>query len=460
MGRNAREIFYSKEYSDPHLKTLDGLCVLSMMWIICASGFYYFGISPLTNRTTYEKDAEKSCFFHVMLSATFTFNIFFFISGFLCAVRLTEKIEKALKDTPIHKILLFSYFHRILRVLPLYLLGIIILMTAIPYIYSGQPLSSIIEWQQGKCQDNFWQNLLFIQNFFTQRNVCMPWTSYFAADLQLFLIAPVLIILYVRNSKTGKLAALGLCFAGLGAQILTAVTNDLPINQSFFGTNTSLDVYYIRPYTNLLSYSVGILLGWHYLSTKNNDAEESSGFIDKLLNNTIMKFVFVLLGTFFISLCVNLRHPLKDSPLEVQSAYLILSNFLFLVGILMIFYPAILGKCQPIYQVFGAGVWGPMRKLSFGAFMFHIVIILTEKAMDYHTNYYTFMRVFLSAIHVFVLSYFVSLLLTVFFEAPLRQLQRAYLFKTIAIEENTEDLTEVAPGKQINTTEPLLGETA
>jgi len=456
VGRNAREIFYSKEYSDPHLKTLDGLCVFSMMWIICASGFYYFGISPLTNKETYEKDAEESYFFHVMLAATFTFNVFFFISGFLCAIKLTEKIEKELEETPTYKIILLSYLQRILRLLPLYFLGILILMTVIPFIYSGQPLSSIIEWQGDKCQSNYWQNLLFIQNFFTQRDACMPWTSYFAADFQLFLITPIVIIIYTKNNKFGIFAALGLCFVSIVTQVVTVVGYDLPINQPFFGTKTSLDIYYSKPYINMFAYFVGILLGWHYLSSKNGDIEESSGFFDRLLNNSIMKFVLVLLGTSFISACVSLRYVLRDSALEVQSAYLILGNFLFLVGVLMIFYPAILGKYKLIYLVFGASLWGPLRKLGFGAFMFHVVIILTEKVMDYHASYYTFMRVFLSAIHVFCLAYFVSFLLTVFFEAPLRQLQRVYLFETEAVAEDDDNLTELAPGKHINTTEPLL----
>lgn len=461
IGRNARAIFYNKEYSDPHLNTLDGLCVLSIMWVICASGFYYFGVSPLVNRETYEKDAKESYFFHVMLAASFTVNVFFFISGFLCAVKLTEKIEKALEERSPIKIILFSYLHRYLRLLPLYLLGILAMVTVLPFIYSGQPLSSIIGWQESKCKKNFWQNILLIQNFFPQINSCMPWLWYFAADFQLFLITPILIILYNRNSKLGALVTSGLCLVSIVTQIISVAGYDLRINEPFFGEKTTFDVYYTRPYVNMFAYCAGILLGWHYLSSKTDDTEDcSDGIVNRLLNNSIIKYLLLLLGVALVSVCVSLRYGLRDTSKGGQSAYLIISNLLFLIGIIMIFYPAILGKSKVVYYVFAASVWAPLRKLSFGAYMFHIVVILTEKAMDYHTNYYTFIRVFLSAIHVFALAYFVSLILTVFFEAPLRQIQRAYLFKTKAEEEEAGELSEVSQDKLVNTSEPLLEKTA
>lgn len=457
VGRNARAIFYSKEYSDPHLDTLDGLCIFSMMWVICASCFYYFGISPLTNRKTYEHDSRESYFFHVMLAATFAINVFFFISGFLCAVKLTEKLEKAAEEGSTVKTVLLCYLHRYLRLLPLCLFAVLAMLAVIPFIYSGQPLSSIIQWQQDKCKTNFWQNLLLIQNFFTQRDTCLPWLWYFACDFQLFLLTPLLILLYNRNNKLGVFATLGLSLASLVAQVVTVAVYDLPVNQEFFGTKTALDVFHSKPYVNLLAYSFGLLLGWHYLSSKADESEDySNGIAAKLFGNSIAKFIFVLIGTVLISACVILRYFLRNATLTVQSTYLVAGNFLFLAGVIMIFYPAILGKSKTIYYVFGASVWRPLRKLSFGAYIFHIFVILTEKAMDYHANYYTFIRVLLSAIHVFALAYFVSLVLTIFFEAPLRELQRAYLFGTKTGKDDAEELTEVNGDQLLNTTEPLL----
>lgn len=49
------------------------------------------------------------------------------------------------------------------------------------------------------CNQYWWRNILFINNFYPLTEMCMMWSWYLANDMQFYIIAMVLLILSTRS---------------------------------------------------------------------------------------------------------------------------------------------------------------------------------------------------------------------------------------------------------------------
>ncbi|GFU11044.1 hypothetical protein NPIL_624611 [Nephila pilipes] len=54
-----------------------------------------------------------------------------------------------------------------------------------------------------RCKENWWMNLVYINNFQSINDQCMVWTWYIAADMQLFILSPLFIIPLIRKPSFG-----------------------------------------------------------------------------------------------------------------------------------------------------------------------------------------------------------------------------------------------------------------
>jgi hypothetical protein len=56
----------------------------------------------------------------------------------------------------------------------------------------------MIENIEENCKNNWWKNILLIQNFQPLNEICMSWTWFIAADFQLFILSIFLLEVSVR----------------------------------------------------------------------------------------------------------------------------------------------------------------------------------------------------------------------------------------------------------------------
>ena len=84
--------------------------------------------------------------------------------------------------------------HRFIRILPPYL-ALILLIDPLRYFACQGPLCP--PKNNSNCYNNYWTNLLNINNFWDEDKMCAAWTWYLANDFQFFCLSPIFLMLLV-----------------------------------------------------------------------------------------------------------------------------------------------------------------------------------------------------------------------------------------------------------------------
>jgi peptidoglycan/LPS O-acetylase OafA/YrhL len=113
-------------------------------------------------------------------------------------------------------------FHRLT---PVYALVIAFYATLLPHLGSGPRWNLVVTPVARACAENWPNNLLYINNFYKSDNIvseylfpcwrlklekyfsnqCMNQTWYLAADMQLYLLSPLLVYILWKNPAVGKI---------------------------------------------------------------------------------------------------------------------------------------------------------------------------------------------------------------------------------------------------------------
>eukprot|EP00830_Metopus_es_P019794 TRINITY_DN749_c0_g4_i1.p1 TRINITY_DN749_c0_g4~~TRINITY_DN749_c0_g4_i1.p1 ORF type:complete len:752 (+),score=95.91 TRINITY_DN749_c0_g4_i1:99-2258(+) len=436
LVRNAKFLFYNKNPVDMSLEVLNGVRVLSMCWVISGHTFDYFNVSPIANIFDLPDKIEHSYNFQLIMAGTFSIDVFFFMSGFLNALTMHASLSKIKGANESLKATLVAIAHRYIRLLPLYLIAILTTIAIVPYFFSEGPLGSINEWQMNICKEKWWHNLLYIQNFTKIGEGCLIWSWYLANDMQFFLVTPLLLIAYHKNKRLTFIIIAIVVSLSVISQIYVIWHYELSISYFYEAEGELFEDYYVKPYCRINAYLLGIIIAWMYFAWK-EDKEGTSMFCfnrmtRKWVENPYIKYSLIAIGIGITYACVSLQyvfnHYWKDIRTWHNVLYIIVSRPLFVVGLLMVIYPALLGKEKILFTILGAPFWNPLAKLTYGAYLFHVIILIAEKSGEYHSSFFTVMRVLFFAIHIWVLSYLISLILTLFFELPIAQLEKTFLF--------------------------------
>ena len=122
------------------------------------------------------------------------------------------------------------------------------------------------------CRKNWWINMMFLHNFINRKNMCLSHSWYSAVDMQLFLLAQIIMFILIRRPKIG-LTLIGFCLAA--SLIITAALTVIhhlpavPLLESV--SEEAMSLYYgeiyIMPYCRAAPYLIGMLLA--YMMHKN-----------------------------------------------------------------------------------------------------------------------------------------------------------------------------------------------
>lgn len=92
-------------------------------------------------------------------------------------------------------IVLFSY--RVVRLTPAYAFVIGLNLIALRYTHYHSVFESAVG-DHIACDLYWWRNLLYINNLFSQREMCMVWSWYMANDTQFYVVGIILLLLSVK----------------------------------------------------------------------------------------------------------------------------------------------------------------------------------------------------------------------------------------------------------------------
>ena len=209
----------------------------------------------------------------LLFASRFAVDTFLLISGYLVVHVLTKRHTSQV--TSVCKkycaTLPGLLLHRLLRIMPLYVMTLGFYTLIAPHMGSG-PFWYQWEGLLRPCREYGWTNLLFVNNFipFDLPNTatCFYHSWYLALDLQLFLMAPLLVYAYRKNKTYGQLLR-----PLLALSILTTLylgwMRKWSLN-TFDGTAVArYDVEaYAKPHVRAQAYLAGMLLAMRHESSK------------------------------------------------------------------------------------------------------------------------------------------------------------------------------------------------
>ena len=430
------------------------LKVLSMIWIITGHTLVHSLLEGNYHPFKAKYSVPNSIWVFLFAGALFAVDIFIFISAFHATLALTTDHIHRLQQQPF-KYFMFIYLTRILRILPLYLLSILLQIYILPNITQG-PLNYLIIQDARQCTELWITNLLFINNFYADK--CMVWTWYLALDIQLFIcFAPYIFLLYYYpriGIFLGKLLFVACYLLQIG--ILAHNNIWYCYRDPRFGREGYLKgpKYYQVPYTRLTPYLLGIIIAYMYISHNGQLTYKNPRIWKNMLEkmDNLVKFKYTTVAVIIISLLILLFSSyfymyLGTTPKWLNIIYEVFGRDVFLICLIIFIYPLLfIEGSQQQYLLY---YLIPIRKciyilgrLTYGAYLTHMLVyyaILTYRSEVYHLSFIDFGKY---TILIVILSYLVSFVLSLLIEAPIIMIQKSILkegklFKCIKLEEHS-----------------------
>jgi peptidoglycan/LPS O-acetylase OafA/YrhL len=163
-----------------------------MVWILWTHTY----LIPIKETFSFARDfmfTVEELGFQLILNGWVLVDSFFLVGAMLTTYSHLNTLRKS--DGRIN--ILQSILNRIFRFWPSIWLTVT-LVFLIPSLASGPLWKEYFDIQTQKCYNNWWTTILYINNWFDESKMCLLHTWYLSADMQLFIIAFIFIILLYK----------------------------------------------------------------------------------------------------------------------------------------------------------------------------------------------------------------------------------------------------------------------
>lgn len=184
--------------SDPdEIKSIHGIRTICTFVLYVAHKLIPIGHLPFNNKTHLTETANNPMSIILRLSIIYT-DSFLLLSGILTAYRMSKDIEDKGYIPWFNRIVA-----RFIRLTPSLLVILIYYAYVMEFLGDGPLWNTIVTPNAELCKDNWWRNILYIQNIYPFQDMCATHTHQLALDMQLSLFAPILVWLLYRRPMMG-----------------------------------------------------------------------------------------------------------------------------------------------------------------------------------------------------------------------------------------------------------------
>lgn len=420
---------------------LDGLRVISILWVIFGhlmaiqSGNGAGFINPKMLLPPYGFVTTLGG--QVVFAARFAVDTFFIIGGYLVfhAIRRRSAPSSGistgvryLRDMP------GFVLYRALRILPLYATFMGFFLEIAPHIGSG-PFWYQWDKLMDPCQKYAWTNFLFVNNFIPfgtpTQQTCFYQAWYLAVDMQLFLLAPLLVYSYQANGRVGKVATAALVASSALATLILSFTQQWSAN-SFDGAAVGrFDVEgYAMPHVRAQSYLAGLMLAMMLDGRRSSQLQSTwkSSLAMALAVCLLLSVTFVtVFGAYSRRPCQTYETPWLNScgstwNRYVTFAYTGTSRALWALSVTVIIGLCVSGAGGFVNHFLSVSLWTPLSHLSFGAYLVHPTVITVLQLGDAQKKYFTVASFIVHFIGVCCISFALALVFALLVELPMANL--------------------------------------
>ncbi|XP_043275242.1 nose resistant to fluoxetine protein 6-like isoform X2 [Venturia canescens] len=362
---NTKILFSTKLGSDA-IAPIHGLRFLGMIWIVIIHTIFY--MADYADNKPWSWRSAEGFAVQIISNATLSVDTYFFLGGFLVAYlyykpRLTNKNKKKRDEINYGakaKQFFSAVFSRFVRLTPAYMMMVGIMEINASW-YGKTSQFYMTERPQDVCVKYWWRNLLYINNLFGRKEMCLSWSWYLSNDMQFFMIGTFLVIL---SSMYFYTAVSILLFILVGS---TALTGFSSYAHSYVPTMDQqyhmLDLLYDPPWTRIGPYIVGIITAYVLVRLKN-----------KLVLGRKSVMVLWLLGSSCNLLVLFGLWERQISPIS-SALYVALSRAVWGVGLSWLLIACCTNRGGIINKILSFRGWIPLSRLTFSAYLLNPFII-------------------------------------------------------------------------------------
>ncbi|SPP88232.1 nose resistant to fluoxetine protein 6 [Drosophila guanche] len=408
---HSRGLFRVSNNSNPNVvHCLHGLRGMSLIWV-CFGHNYLVSISmPNINLLDVYKWA-KSPFMMVINEGVFAVDTFFFISGMLVSMVALRSIEKAKGKLNIP----LMYLHRYLRLTPVVAVSILVYLKVLPLLGDGPLFGKWNFDNYDSCNENWYWTLLYVQNYAADR-ICLAQTWYLAIDMQLYIIAPLLLIIVFKWGTKGAAFVLLLTLLLAAYLFSIMVIKDLSI---ISGGDMGLSQ---KTHNRTSGWLVGFLFGY-YLHT-------IRGKSIKLSRPSVWIGWLICLALLFTCIFAMYPYgPAKSKSISILSEafYVSLSRIAWPLGLSWVVFACMQGYGGLANSFLSSPLWQPLSKLSYCIYMYHLLIQNLNAGRTRVNTYFSDYDLMLRFWQDFGFSLILAYIMYILIEAPFGGLESLIL---------------------------------
>ncbi|KAJ8021728.1 Nose resistant to fluoxetine protein 6 [Holothuria leucospilota] len=428
---NSNKILSAKKNSSS-LSSLNGIRVLSMLWIVWGHSTLPMSYSVTDNMKYFYEDMYTGYLLNATFFATFAVDSFFTLSGLLVTYLTLKELKQ--KNGKLNWFLF--YFHRFWRLTPSYMIALGISASLMIHMGVGPTKEQQILYTKQFCTDYWWTNLLYFNNlypFYGFLGGCMNWSWYLANDMQFYIISPLFIVLLFNRKRLGIASVVAMCISSCAVTAALTAYFGVPVGKSqvYYNNRTdslepwgsSSDIIYGKPYCRIQAYMVGMFVGYliyRHVHIKNIKMHWIVNVIGWIIGLGLMyAMVFALHNT-------SDQNPL---PMWFSALWGGVSRTLFSIGVAWVAFACTTGHGGLINSFLSWSFWTPMARLTYCAYLLHPIVIALysyTKQIPFHWTVIENTYMFLANA---VMSYFAAFCLSLLVEGPTMGLEKVILGK-------------------------------
>ncbi|XP_063065794.1 O-acyltransferase like protein [Engraulis encrasicolus] len=399
--------------------SLNGIRILSLLWIISGHSVQLTSWTNLDNAKQWRADVERDPFYVFAFSGPvyLAVDTFMLLGGLLSAKSLLALIQRS--DDKLNPELVAHFlFKRFKRVQPLHLFVVCLAVG----LYSVVPQGAfwiIADDQLHDCQRYWWSNLLLVNNLLTTTNICAPWTWYLSIDFQFYITTPILISIYRWNQKVlVGVSGILFVFSCLSGAFLTAILH-LPVHQpTTLLYKSYFQYYYNKPYTRYGPYLVGILAGIYM-------ASKSGHFVKHQWQAAVGWLCSLSVMAALVGLAYYLRE-VPPGPSLPHALYQGVHRTLWALAVSWIILACEEGYGGFVGRFLSMRGWVPLSNISFACYLIHPVLIILYNGKQETTIHYTDLNFFYLFLGHTAFTVCLGYVLTALIEKPFLFLKRSH----------------------------------
>ena len=420
------------------ITSINGVRVISMFWVIMGHVYTFtIQIFPITRNLMYVGLTVLPRFAsQVIVNGFLSVDSFFFLSGVLVSYLTLREMKRRKGRFP----LVSYYLHRIFRLTPTYMFLLFFFWVFPVYLNQGTPtIQSIAVPQQENCQNYWWTNLLYINNFYPWKleRECMSWSWYLANDMQFFVISPLIIIPLFVWFPGGVIASGILLLASFFVTGFITGFYRFPASEFFnlawgLPTQPNSPDYqsevYIKPYCRIGPYIIGLLLGAiFYYNIKPK--------FPKYLNWLFYLTLWAIAVAIGMSIVYGLYSGFQGREFSQAEniLYSMFSHTGWGIALALLLYVCHYGYGGPINSFLSMPFWVPLSRLTFNAYLTHPIVMIAIFGSERDTMYYTDITMAVYIVACVVLSYGAAGVVSIVVEFPVANVEMA-VFKVLGVQ--------------------------